>query len=212
MKKLCALFAAVMTVATILFLTSCSADAMENVSERRSGYFTASDGFAAVTVVSGVREQPYAADGRTDALKPYTLITFVPTTFDVDAIISYKAATENGTFGGALIVHPFAASFSAEFDSETTAAFTLSFTVGGETHEYEPTSAVTDDMMTFDRAVDAAKTELKPSEPYEIRVQLVKDPIDGDGICWYVSFIYGENDMCGVLLDPITAKVIAKKN
>lgn len=212
MKKLCALLAAVMTVATILFLTSCSTDAMENVSERRSGYFTASDGFATVTVVSGVREQPYAADGKADSLKPYTLITLAPTSFDVDAVIAYKAATAEGTFGGALVVHPFAASFSAEFDSETTEQFTVSFTVDGETHEYALTSLFTNDMMNFDKAIDAAKTELKPSGGYEIRVQLVKDPIDGDGICWYVSFITDADSSCSVLLDPVTAKVIAKKN
>lgn len=210
MKKLCAVFAAVMTAATVWLLCSCGTDSMENVSERRSGYFTATDGAITVTAVSGVRETPYTLDGKVGTLKPYTLITVVPTAFDIDAVYTYSAKVGSATYGGALTVHPFAASFSAEFDAEVTGEFTVTVICGGVNSELQMTSLVTPDMFGYDRAIDAAKTELKPSGDYEIRVRIIKNPLGGEGVCWHVAF-YTENTQCGVLLDPITAKVLAKK-
>lgn len=213
MKKLYAAFAAIMTIATIMLLFGCSTDYMENVSERRSGYYTASDGTFTVTAVSGVRETPYTADGVVGELKPYTLITVVPSVFDVDALYTYTAKAGDNVYGGALTVHPFAASFSAEFDAEVTGeSFIVEIqATGGVNSEYALKSLVTPAMMTYDRAIDAAKTALHPTGTYEIRVRVMKNPIDESGVCWHVAF-YAENDqMSGVLLDPVTAKVLAKK-
>ena len=214
MKKLCMLFAAIMTVVTII-LCSCSADPMESVGERRSGYFTAhADGYN-LTAVSGVREDPFAADGVVGGdgkLKPYTLITLVPDEFDIDAVITYTAEADGCTFGGTMIVHPFAASFSAEFEHETTASeFTVTIKCGGATTTMQVKSQVTSDMISYDRAISAAKSAVAPRGEYEIRVRLIKNPLSADGICWHVAFITQDGGNTGVLLDPITAKVLAKK-
>lgn len=210
MKKLCAVFAAIMTVATVWIFCSCGTDDMRDVSERRSGYYTASDGVLTVTAVSGVRETPYQIDGKAGELKPYTLITIVPTEFDIDAVFTYSAQIGSSAYGGALNVHPFAASFSAEFDAEVSGEFKLTVHCGGKDSEFEMKSLVTPDMFGYDRAIEAAKTELKPKGKYEIRVRIIKNPLGGDGVCWHVAF-YWENGRSGVLLDPVTAKVLAKK-
>ena len=63
---------------------------MLDVSERRSEYYTAADGTMAVTAVSGVRENPYQIDGKAGELKPYTLITLVPTSFHIDAVYTLR--------------------------------------------------------------------------------------------------------------------------
>lgn len=209
-KKLCAAFAVLMTAATLWLLTSCGANPMKNVSERRSGYYTAADSAFTVTAVSGVRENDYRIDGVCGTLKEYTLVTVVPAEFDVDAVYSYTAKTAAGEYGGALIAHPFASSFSAEFDSETTGEFTLCITAGDVTREYTMSSLVTAEMMSYAAAIDAARHELDPQGGCEIRARLIKNPLGGDGLCWHVAFSDGEHG-CGVLLDPITAKVLAKK-
>lgn len=213
MKKLCMLFAVIMTVVTVI-LCSCGVDAMADVSERRSGYFSVKDGGYTVTAVSGVREHPFAADGAIGGegeLKPYTLITLVPDEFDIDAVITYTADADGGTFGGTMIVHPFAATFSAEFEHETTAEqFTVTISTGGKKLTLKLKSEVSADTITYDRAISAAKSALSPRGGYEIRARLIKNPLADSGICWHVSFIYPDGD-AGVLLDPVTAKVLAKK-
>ncbi len=199
-----------MTVATIWVFCSCGTNDMLDVSERRSEYYTAADGTMAVTAVSGVRENPYQIDGKAGELKPYTLITLVPTSFNIDAVYTYTVRLGSATYGGALNVHPFAASFSAEFDAEARGEFTLVIHCGGNDTEFVMRSLVTPDMFGYDRAIEAAKTELKPKGKYEIRVRIIKNPLGGDGVCWHVAF-YWENSRSGVLLDPVTAKVLAKK-
>lgn len=215
MKKLCMLFAAIMTVITVI-LFSCGVDPMQNVSERRSGYYTAAaDGFT-LTAVSGVRETKFEADGKIDGgngkIVSYTLITLVPDEFDIDAVITYTAQADGCTFGGSMTVHPFAASFSAEFEHETTAdEFSVTVRCAGSDRTFTLKSAVTSDMLTFDRAISAAKSELAPRGEYEIRARLIKNPFETDGICWHVTFIYAGGTTGGVLLDPVSAKVLAKK-
>lgn len=213
MKKLCAVFAAIMTAATVYLLCSCGTDVMTNVSERRSGYYFASDGALTVTAVSGVRETPFTADGKAGELIPYTLITVVPAEFDIDAVYTYTATFATTTYGGALSVHPFAASYSAEFGAEAVGA-ELSVTVecGGKKTSMVLRSQVTPAMFGYDRAIDAAKNEFDPTGEYEIRVRLIKDPIDSSGICWHVAIYYADGRAQGILLDPVTAKIIAKKN
>lgn len=196
---------------SIWLLSACATDGMQNVSERRSGYYTASGIAGAVSAASGVRETPYAIDGTAAALKPYTLITYTPEKFDADAVYTYTATTSSGSYGGALVAHPFAASFSAEFDSETTdGEFKVCITAGGNTEEFTLISLVTADMFGYDKAIEAAKKELDPPEPYEIRVRVIKNPL-GDGLCWHVSYYSADGTVSGVLLDPVTAKIIAKK-
>ncbi len=199
-----------MTAATVWLFCSCGVDPMDRVSERRSGYYSASDGAATVTVVSGVRETPYEADGKAGALKPYTLITIVPVKFEIDAVYTYTAFVGSSVYGGTLNVHPFAASFSAEFDAEVKGEFKLTVKCGGTESEYAMKSLATAEMFGYDRAIEAAKTALKPKGKYEIRVRLIKNPITGEGVCWHVAF-YAADGSSGVLLDPITAKIIAKK-
>ncbi|MCH5163305.1 MAG: hypothetical protein J1G38_07480 [Clostridiales bacterium] len=211
-KKLCMIFAAIMTAATVWVFLSCGADAMENVSERRSGFFSASDDAFTITVVSGVREKTYEADGKAGELKPYTLVTVAPKEFDVDAIYTFTAKTKKGEFGGTLTVHPFAASFSAEFDSETTGAFTIEIKGGGTAREYSPTSLVTKDMISYRQAIEAAGKALKlPEGQHEVRVRMIENPIGGEGLCWHVAYYYKDGKDYGVLIDPTSAKALAVK-
>ena len=212
MKKLCAVFAAIMTAATVWLLFACGTDSMQNVSERRSGYFTSSDGVLTVTAVSGVREHPYNIDGKVGDLKPYTLITVVPEKFDIDAVYTYSATVGKSVYGGSLTVHPFAASFSAEFECEATSEFTVTISCGDFKADYQLKSLVTSEMFGYDRAIEAAKNEFKKiSGKYEIRVRIIKNPLGDDGVCWHVAFYTGSSEY-GVLLDPVSAKVLAKKS
>ncbi len=221
------LFAAFMTVATLVLLASC-APADTDISERRTDYFTASDEMFTVTAVSGMRETPYETDGVVAKMISYTLITVSPTdkaVFDVTATCEYEASVPDDPdrsgessgkkFGGALIVHPFAASYSAEFAYETTDTFTVAvlYTENGEKRrrEYKMTSLVTPEMMTYDSAVSAAKNEFDINGAHETRVRLINNPVS-EGLCWYVVFYFADGKNCGVLLDPTTAKVLAKRS
>ncbi len=208
------ILAAIMTAATVWIFCSCADDGMKDISERRSGYFGAADDRFTVTAVSGVREDPYISDGAVGAIKPYTLVTVAPTdkkSFDAEAVITYEAQTDDGRkkFGGALVAHPFAASYSAEFEYETTGVtLDIKIKCGGETRDYALSTLVGDGALTFDRAINAAKKELDDPSG-EIRARLIKNPI-GEGVCWHVEFITADGDR-GVLLDAYSAKVLAKK-
>ena len=96
--------------------------------------------------------------------------------------------------------------------AEIASEFTVTISCGGNSVDYGLTSCVPADAISFEQAVDAAKNEFDClNGNYEIRARIIKNPIDGSGVCWHVSF-YSENIDCGVLLDPVSAKVIAKKN
>lgn len=209
MKKLLFWFAGIMTAATLLLICSCSG-ATKRVSERRSEFYSASDGVITVSAVSGVREINFVNDGRAGELKPYTLITLVPATFDVDAVYTYAAKIGDYSFGGTMIQHPFAASYSVEIDVEATEEFAVSVTCNGKNSTLELKSLVTSDMLGFEQAVDVAAVELKPSGEYEIRARIMKNPISGDGLCWHVAFIYADGE-ASALIDPFTSKIITKK-
>ncbi len=199
-----------MTAVTAIFLWSCGKE-VKNVSERRCGFFTASDDAFTVTAVSGEREDPFAADGKAGALVPYTLITVVPASFDVDAVITFAVDTGSSTYGGTMTVHPFAASFSAELSAEIKSEFKITVTVGGAKHEYGMKSALTADMIDYAEAIGIAEDRLEPKGGYEVRARLIENPLDENGLCWHVAFIFGADKEQSVLLDPVTGKVIAKK-
>lgn len=211
-----------MTVATIIFLGGCGVHEVKNLSERRSGFFYATDGKYALTAISGVRETDYAQDGLASELKPYTLITLAPVdkaAFDIDEEYSYQATVgyvdgvtvSERSFGGGMVMHPFAASYSAEFDFETTQSFKVKISIGTQSYEYELTSIVPEDAIDYKTAIDVAKGELELVGAYEIRARLIKNPVDrNDGLCWHVAFISGEG-ASGVLIDPTTARIIAVK-
>ena len=42
-------------------------------------------------------------------------------------------------------------------------------------------------------------------------MRLINNPV-GEGLCWYVVFYFADGKNCGVLLDPTTAKVLAKRS
>ncbi len=222
MKKLCFVFAALMTAMTVWLLTACANNALDGVSERRCAYYTATDadGRFNLTAVSGAREDPFTADGTAGALLPYTLVTLSPVDknmFDVDATYTYEAVIDGGAkkFGGALVVHPFAASYSAEFPYETRGTFTVTVfmrgTDGVEKRVYELKNLVDGTYMSVERAIGAAKQELDPTGKYEIRARIIKNPLS-DGLCWHVAFYFEGGGTSGVLLDPTTAKVLAVKS
>ncbi len=191
--------------AVITFLSACTADLTENVSEIRRGYFSAEDDVMTVTVVSGMRERNYVADGVAGELVPYTLVTVVPKTFDPDATYTYAVSANGASYGGTMKVHPFAASFSAEVEAELTGEITVTV----NDREYAPVD-MTGDGVSFDKAIDAAKTELKPEDGYEVRARMIKNPI-GDGLCWHVAYYFRSGKQSGVLLDPIDLNTLAKK-
>lgn len=189
----------------------CGDDNMRCVSERRSGYYTATGYGMTLTAVSGVRENNFAADGKAGTLKPYTLITLAPEEFDMDKIYTYTVSVNGRTFGGTMIVHPFAASFSAELEYETQEEFDIEIADADKKSDFAMKSLVTPDMITFDRAIDTAKSALKPKGEYEIRARIIKNPLGtADGVCWHINFISGDG-ATGVLLDPVSAKILAKK-
>lgn len=210
MKKrlFCIFLSAVLTVLAC-GAVGCS-DGEEIISERRSGYFSCARGGYGATAISGVREDPFEADGAVGDKKPYTLITLTPDSFDMDKVYTYSAKIGNSEFAGTMIVHPFAGSFSAEIECEATGDFIFTATDGKEKIEFNMISLVPSDSIDFSRAIEAGRTALHPSGKYEVRARVVKNPI-GDGLCWHVLFI-SESGSKGVLLDMHSAKVLAKKD
>lgn len=208
MKKLCLLLALIAVVATSM-LSGCEKE-RKDISELRTDYYCANDDNYTLTAVSGVREEEYVADGVVGELREYTLFTVVPEVFDVDAIITYTVVIDNSSFGGNMIVHPFAGSFSAEIDKRVVGGeLFVKLAVGGQAYEYTLHSQVGEKMISAYDALELAESRLAVTGEYEVRVKLIKNPIDGDGLCWHVEFIFDKDNDCGILIDPITLKTIA---
>lgn len=185
---------------------------MDRVSELRDEVFIAQTEHVRVTLITGVREEPFVTDGISGDKKDFSVLTVVPA--DASSLESYtcRLKADGLTFEDELKKHPLKNSWSIEFDAriKTECAVTLSSENYAETVMLE--SVKTSDFISAEKAYAVAATELgKPSG--EIYIRLIENPLTSSGgYYWYVAFA-GENyALKAVLLDPRTGEVAARRD
>lgn len=173
-----------------------------------------------VSVVSGVREDPFVADGKSGEKKDFTVITVTFDEFTANLPYSYFVTIGDTEYSGVLSMHPFSESYSVELSVRTRQpSVTVKVTLGDFSAEAEAASVLESDDISADRALEVALKALeedlkrwkKEGTQYEIYVRFIPNPINSDGgHFWYVVFLGG--DTCAALINRKSGEVVGIKN
>lgn len=223
-KKVCVFLAAATAFLLTLTAVGCGGTVAKydsSISEIRDAvYEGAGDNFS-VSAVSGLREDPFSADGKAEKKREFTVITVTPREFIPNKLYNYTVSINGNEFTGVMSMHPFGETYSVEIAARThEAELNVNVKSGSVDETVALKNVVEDDDIDADKALDAAikalQADLKPirrgnSFDCEIYVRLIANPINAEGgYFWYVAFM-GEKNLA-VLLNRKTAEVIAVKN
>lgn len=105
MKKLISLILCFFT----LFLLACDSPMEKrerNLSELRDEVMVAAGDGMKISLISGVREDPFVIDGAPGEKKPFTVVTITPDGFNENAAFSYSLYIGESKFEGNFSKHP----------------------------------------------------------------------------------------------------------
>ncbi len=207
-KHIAILFLLVCACAFVAVGSGCSSALIDRWSDRISDYRPVlleggADGFS-VTVMSGVREDPYSADGVCrDGRTDYTVVTLTGYASGEESV-PVAFASESGDIEMSLFPHPFDDGYSAEAPVRLDDGITsLEMTVG------DTVLTVTGAPPTADGeyALTLASETVDPEG--EILLRLTRNTVtEGGGRYWYVSFTTEERS-ASVLINAESGEVSA---
>ena len=211
MKKLYIIL--IVFVLACLPLCACSRFDSKNVSEFRDEVFVGKTDEYSVTLISGYRETPFSIDGKSDKKADFTLITVSPASPSPTLTLKCSLTVNEKLFEGDMSKHPFEDTYSFEANVRVTDLPLLKI----NDTEIPLASVKSEDFIDGEKAYKIACEKLSDSEvlggeSYEVYVRLIENPVNSQGgYYWYVAFVDGENTSA-VLIDPVTAEVIAQKS
>ena len=206
MRKHTAIFLILLIIAAIpvVFMTACGKTELERSYARIADYRPVmlegeGDGMR-VTVISGVREDPYAADGKSSREKTdYTVITLTGPGSSEEIPASFVAGDREVEV--MLSPHPFRDGYSAEIpvrlDDDTCQ---LDITVNGKIL----TASSQLPGVDGEYALTLARETLP--DDGEIILRLTRNSVTGNGRYWYVSF-RTESSSSSMLIDAESGEV-----
>lgn len=198
-----AVAAAALCFAALCF-AACGGTTLERFAPRLSDYRSAlfegeADGMR-ITVISGVRETPYASDGRSEKEKTeYAVFTLEGYSGgEAELAFSFGGREEKLT----LSRHPFRDTLSSEIALYIDAA-ALTLTVGGTEIEAVRVQPTVDGEYALTLACETA------GDPDgEVLLRLTRSSATGEGLYWYAAFVT-EDDTVSVLIDAESGEVCA---
>lgn len=184
---------------------------IERVSELRDEVFAAQAEGMSVTLITGIREEPFVIDGKSGEKKDFSVLTVIPSFEQVSSSYSFELKVGEASYRGEMKRHPLKSSWSYELDVRITDECSVTISTLERTEELTLASVKTPDTITVERAYTIACAELD-SPDGEIYIRLLENPLTASGgYYWYVAFI-GENyALKAVLLEPLTGEVVAKR-
>lgn len=214
-------FAAVASVLALSFL-ACSPNLEQNprISELRDNILVGQAQGYKVTIVSGMRENPFVIDGKSGEKKAdFVVLTLAPDTFSLAAEYGFSVTIAGTKYSGRLLKHPFNNTYSAEIATRATErelAVTIS---GGADLTVTASSVVGDNFIGAMKAFDIAQKrvgddveDLAKTTEYEIFIRLIESPVDlSGGFRWYVAFVFECETTFAVLIDPVSMEILAVK-
>lgn len=206
-----------------LFLVACVPPLEKrepNLSELRDVVLTASNDKMSVTLMSGVREEPFVIDGATGEKQPFTVVTITPSGFRDSATFSYELRIGDVTHNGGFSKHPFKNTWSFEIAERVTDSAALTVTSGADYAEnFELKSVKTDAVISAEEALEIAEIRLKNRIKEmteggvlraEVYIRFLENPISSDGgYYWYVAFVPDKYVVYAVLIHPETKEIVA---
>lgn len=211
-----------------IIFTSCNKkggnlDISANVSYAETYKFTGADSNFRISVVAGVREKLFLADGAATDVGAFSMLSVTPLKTDLlQNDYSFTVLYEGGEVQGTLSKDPVSNGFIADVDlGDNVAKITsVKLTSGENTAEIAVTNQLID-KLTYQQVLDIAKSEFSDAIKAattdgvfnrEIMLKLIRDKRNPDSpYYWYVSFIAADNSYWAILLDPTTGEVISKK-
>lgn len=198
-------------------------DISANVSYAETYKFTGADDNFRISVVSGLREKLFLADGAATDVGAFSMLSVTPLKTDLlQNEYTFTVLYEGGEVQGALSKDPVSNGFIADIDlGDNVAKITsVKLTSGENTAEIAVTNQLID-KLTYQQVLDIAKSEFADAIKAattdgvfnrEIMLKLIRDKRNPDSpYYWYVSFIAADNSYWAILLDPATGEIISKK-
>lgn len=218
MKKIAIVMCVIISLLSFSACTSEKED-YENVSKIENYYYVGESDSYAVTFVAGSKEEPFIVDGSAGKLYSYGKIT-VEVKSGYASEYSYQLAIGEELFYGTLADEIVGGNLYAEFEvgelSELSYKIIISY--GDKTEEVYLESVLTEEMIKWNEAKAIAQKELSSNisemqseiaDNYEVYVKLVYDK-DNANCSWYVAYANAEQ-LCAVLIDPISGDITAKR-
>ncbi len=190
-----------------------------NLSELRDEVLTAASDSMSVSLVSGVREEPFVIDGSAGEKQPFTVVTISPKGFRDSATFAYELHLGDSKLSGNFSKHPFKNTWSFEVGERVTGSVALTVTSDGYAENFELKSVKTDTAISADEALEIAEIRLKSRIKEmteggllraEVYVRYLENPISSDGgYYWYVAFVPDKYTVYAVLIHPETKEIVA---
>ncbi len=171
-----------------------------------------------VTLISGERENPFEVNGTTGEKTNFTVVTLTPKK-EGEYNFTYLIKIGEEILSGKFTPHPFKNSYSFEVDKRASSTAFLSVNDGKKEYELDLSSVKSDQIISASDALEIACSRLKDSIASitkegklcaEIFIRYIENPISSEKTYfWYVAFAPEKYTTFAVLIDPISAEVVA---
>lgn len=211
----------VLLIICVLCFIGCGERADDRVSYRQTCYSVGREDCFSVTLISGLRESPYIADGERGEMLEFCIVTLKPEDSTYNDTYGYKIELKDETLTGTLKKDAFGTTLSCDLGrdiGELITAITIVKEDGEVVIGLENMmgNAVIsgDDALEIAKAQFSEKIAQEESEGVyrEIYVKFVSDTTGKESTYyWYVALVGNGGDYCAVLIDIVSGDIIAKR-
>ena len=217
MKKL-VLLVVLAVVTTLSGCTTALEKRNQNLSELRDEVMIAKTDEMSVTLISGVRENPFEVNGQTGERTDFTVVTLSPTVVaECDYAFTVKIGEEIRS--GNFTRHPIKNTYSFELPIRAKGEVFLSVTSQEKTTEFNLVSVKSEKTISAEKALEIAEQRLRESIKSvtvdgklncEIFIRYIENPISSEeNYFWYIAYAPEKYTTFAVLVDPISGEVVA---
>ena len=221
MKK----FFLLLVLSCTIIIGGCGTDKLDiikhNIVEHRDSYYIHQTDEHIITYISGMREDPYYADGNVGELVEFGILTFTPSkTLNYESL-NYFVVIDNIEYEGLLEKSDFQKGFVVDIEKCVDNNSTISVRIFEDDIEVQGTlkCASKNFSITQSQALEIAYSTLDSSvKKYitkkqfngEIYIKIWKDFSSESEYFWYIGFVC-ENDTFGVLISTESGEVMSVK-
>ena len=185
----------------------------EKVSELRDKVFIAVSEEMKVTLITGVREEPFSPDGESGNKREFSVLTITPTQSMETALYTFQIKLGESVFEGEMNKHPLKKTWSYELDERIEQECVVTVTTDNFAQSFSLKSVIKEDFISPDEAYRIARKELSNPDG-EIFVRLLENPLtpSAEGYYWYVAFVQSNYRIKAVLIHPQSKEVVARRD
>lgn len=195
--------------------------AKNSISERELCFFTGSTENFAITLGSGLREEPYKIDGIHGELVEYSLLTIIPQsgveTYGAEYTVEVNDSTYEGVFEESPFDHTLASDIGISI--RTTDEIYVYIIINNESEIAKLTclscSFSISDSTALDLGIEALYDKLKVlsddlKQSFEGYCKVVCTDKNLGVYFWYVGFVNEVGDRCAVVIEPSSGQIVAE--